>query len=88
MTTFAMKFQDRISNNPSKVLSLGGSMARSKVFVVYNNDQNVYPSLPQASFGQSSLKVDNFVCILRGRIFGSLTSKVWKMILYQPNMKW
>ena len=38
MTTFAMKFQDRVSSIPSKVLSLEGLETRSKVFVVYNND--------------------------------------------------
>ena len=90
MTTFAMKFQDRVFSIPSKILSLGGLETRSKVFVVYNNDQTVYPLLPQASFGQCSLKVNDFVCILKGGILDSRTNKVkvWKMNLYKPNLQW
>ena len=90
MTTFAMKFKDRVSSIPSKVLSLGGLETRSKVFVVYNNDQTVYPLLPQASFGQCSLKVNDFVYILKGGILDSRTNKVkvWKMNLYKPNLQW
>ena len=90
MTTFAMKFKDGASNNPSKILSLGGLMTPSKVFIVYNTDQKVYPALPQASFGQCALKVDDFVYILKGGILDSRTNtvKVWKMNLYKPNIKW
>ena len=88
MTTFAMKFKERAFNNPSKILSLGGTETTNKVFVVYNNDQAVYPLLPQALFGQCSVKVDNFdYCIGGGGRF-SPANKVWKLKLDEANVKW
>ena len=50
----------------------------------------MYPLLPQASFGQCSLKVNDFVYILKGGILDSRTNKVkvWKMNLYKPNLQW
>ena len=74
--TLAITCQERDSNNFSKILSFGGTETPNKVIVVYSNDRNVYPALPQESFAHCSLKVDNFVYCIGDRGTIPLTIKV------------
>ena len=82
--TLAVKLQERVSH-PSKILSLAGDETQNKVFVVYNNDGKIYPTLPQKVSNKCSVKIDDFVyCI--GVVAGDF--KVWRMKLYETYMKW
>ena len=83
--TLAVKLQERVSYHPSKILSLGGYKTQNKVFAVYGDDRQVYPALPQKVSCKCSVKINNFVyCI--GGIADDF--KVWRMKLYETNMKW
>ena len=84
----AMKLQELVSTNPSKILCLGGQETLEKMFVVHNDDKKVYPALPYESYAQCSLQLDDFVyCIGGGKSFSS-ADKVWRMKLYEANMGW
>ena len=70
----------------SKILSLGGLKTPNDVFVVYNNDRKDFPALPQNAF--CSLKCDNFVYCIGGKIDGTSSDKVWRMNINEISMGW
>ena len=88
MKTLAMKLQERASNNPTKILSIGGWETASKVFVVYNDDQKTYPALPYESFGHFSLKLDDFVYCIGGGSFLSPANNVCRLKVNETDLKW
>ena len=87
MNALSIKLHEVISNNPSKILSIGGYITPAEVCIVYNNDQEVYPALPDHFFPHFSLKYDNFV-YCHGRCYDSKSYKVFRMKLYEAKMKW
>ena len=82
--TLAVKLQELVSHHPSKILSLAGCETQNKVFAVYGDDGKVYPALPQNVRFQCSVKFDDFVYCIGGKT----DYKVWRMKLYERNMKW
>ena len=88
MKALTAKLQEQASSISSIILSLGGLYTLNKVFAVYNDDLTVYPALPQSTYGHCSLKLDNFVYFIGGRVNFPTTNKVWRMKIYVANMKW
>ena len=86
MDTLAMKLQERVSEKLFKILSIGGTKTRNKIFVVYNNDQQVYPALPQEFTVHYALKVDSYVYCIGGN--NTDPNKVFRLNLHEQNMDW
>ena len=90
MVALAMKKQEVVSIVPSKILCIGELNNLNKIFVVHNNDQQVYPALPQGFCFRFALKLDNSIfCFGTYLKLSSLhLNQVFKMKLYEANMKW
>ena len=89
--TLVANLQERVSRHPSKILGLGGEETQNEVFAVYGDDGKVYPALPQKVNLYCLLNIDDFVyCIgtTRNDFEVSTVGKIWRLKLYEINMKW
>ena len=84
----------QLKETGSKILSIGGAGTASKVTQVYpllNDQVKRYPDLPIKLRDHCSLKLNNIVYCIGGKIAvddHNVTNKVWQMDLSNETLKW
>ena len=76
--------------NQSKIFRIGGVGSKSveEVYNISGKPAVVYPDLPLEIYGHCSVKVNNFIFCIGGRMYGKLTNKVYKLNLNEPTLSW
>ena len=74
----------------SKILRIGGEGSKSvvEVYNVTGNSSMKYPDLPNKTSSHCSVKIDNFVFCIGGKIDSKATNKVYRMNLNETTLEW
>ena len=76
--------------NQSKVIRIGGEGSKfvAEVYNIFGKSSVNYPDLPAMISRHCSVKVDNYIYCIGGKIHGKPTNKVYRMNLNKTSLRW